>query len=85
MATMHEVQFIRQRATDSQLLDILSQRDLALAVVAAAEKQRQLAGTPYEEAAEQTLAAALVAYREHYCRSGERIWPLYDRETGKIA
>lgn len=84
MATLHDVQFIRQQATNSQLLGILDQRDLALAVVAAAEKRRQLIGTPHEGSATNALLIALDAYWDHYTRTDERRVPVYSRETGEI-
>lgn len=79
----HETDFIRYRATTSQLIDILKQRDLALAVVAAAERHIQLIESDgHGSDAEQALRAALDAYFAHHCRTGERKRPKYDRDTG---
>lgn len=82
---MHEVDFIRRQATNSQLLGIIEQRDLALAVVAAAERHFQLIESDeFGSAAEQALRDALDAYFAHHCRTGERRRPHYSTETGNI-
>lgn len=76
-----EIDFIRRNATNSQLENILKQRDLALAVVAKTERLLQLRHSAHEEVAERELIAAMQEYREHYCRDG-RAWPVYSPETG---